>query len=120
MSKFELLHVGSREMIKTDLSGCSIDEIHETIGAFDAFVEGKDLGAMVFLTNVEGVIFDQEVIRAFKVLLDRNKDKISISVFCGLSQMQKIVLKGIGEVSDRTFMYFDTEQDAMNYIENVL
>lgn len=120
MSKIEYLQVGNKELIRTDLSGMSASQIEEIVIEFKTFVAGKAHNDLVFLTNIYDLTLNKKTMKSFKGLVDQYKERSSVSVFCGSSQMQRIMLNGVAHLSGRTFLFFDSEKEALSYIENVM
>ncbi len=72
--------------------------------------------SLLVLTNVEGAVFDPEVVKAMEAFLVHNKPYVKKSAIIGLSGLQKIIYDGLIRITRRNLPLFNTIEKAKDWL----
>jgi hypothetical protein len=73
-------------------------------------------GSCLTLTDVAGVTFDGEVVKAFKGMAEGNKDYVRAGALINIAGLQKVIYTGIVIFTKRNLQIFDTREEALEWL----
>jgi hypothetical protein len=81
-----------------------------------SMIQSGPEGSCLTLTDVAGVTFDGEVVKAFKAMAEGNKDYVRAGALINIAGLQKVIYTGIVIFTKRNLQIFDTREAALEWL----
>lgn len=81
-----------------------------------AIVAREPEGSVLTLTNVSGLHFNAESVRAFKAMVEHNRPYIKESAVVGLSGLHRVIYVAVVKIARRRIPTFDDEASAKAWL----
>jgi hypothetical protein len=79
-------------------------------------IQSCPAGSCLTLTDVAGVIFDSEVVKAFKEMAEGNKNFVRAGALINVTGLQKVIYRGIVLFTKRNLQLFDSRDEALEWL----
>ena len=73
-------------------------------------------GSLLTMTDLSGLVFNSDMIQAFKEFTEHNKPYVKAGAIVGVKGIQKVAYDAVMRFSQRTIPVFASRQEAMDWL----
>lgn len=114
MEQVQIIEHKGKKIITMDFT--DRNKIHEGISIAKSIIAGYSPNSALTLTDLTGLVFNSEIIQAFKEFTEHNKPYIKASAIIGVKGIQKVAYDAVMRFSRRNIPIFGTRQEALDWL----
>jgi hypothetical protein len=92
------------------------NKIHEGIAIAKPIIAKFPPDSVLTLTDLTGLVFNSEIIQAFKEFTEHNKPYVKAGAIIGVKGIQKVAYDAVMRFSHRNIPIFATKQEALDWL----
>ncbi len=116
MAVLEILEHKGKKIHYMNFSSCDRRRMVAAIEEIEPQIEKEPANSILTLVDVDGIIFNTEILKAFKEFTEHNKPHVKAGAVLGIKGVQKIAYDAVMRFSNRNLPIFETIEEAKDWL----
>jgi hypothetical protein len=112
----QIIEYKGKKIIYMDFSNCDRRKMVEIVEGIKPLIEEQPLNSALTLVNVDGLVFNTDILKAFKEFTEHNKPYVKTGAVVGIKGIQKIAYDAVMRFSERNLPLFETIDEAKEWL----
>jgi hypothetical protein len=117
MDRISVIRHKEFEIVLADFSGLKAGvELRSAMEQCKTVIRSRPQGSVLVLSDISGGHYDQEVINAFKDLIDGNAPYVKADAIIGVGGLLGIGIMAMSRLTGKTFKVFNAREEALDWL----
>jgi len=116
MDRVNFIEYKNVKILDLDFSGASKKEVIGLLSEASELIINEEENSVFVLTNVKDVLFDKYAAEHFEYISNKDRNFVVKSAMYEVNENQKLLIEGIGSLTGRRFMVFDSRDEALKWL----
>ena len=116
MEIVQILEHKGKKITYMDFSNADRETIVDTLNEIKPLITAESSKSVLTLVNVEGLIFNAEILKAFQDFTKESKPFVKAGAVLGIKGLQKIAYDAVMKVAGRQLPIFDSIDEAKDWL----
>jgi hypothetical protein len=112
----QIIEYKGKKIFYMDFSNCDRKKMTDIVEGLKPIIEEQPLNSLLTLVNVTGLIFNADILKAFKEFTEHNKPYVKAGAVIGIKGIQKIAYDAVMKFSERNLPLFETVDEAKEWL----